>query len=183
MSGEHPDSASDETRSRAILSAARDTEPGETPGDVRRRFLEAIRRSDLIDAGPPRRRADIRATTDGTVILTFELRSAVDVRRLLKCAGMGRPALAGWAAQFLANRARIRDRRRQPETIARALAIHYLSKQAGGRLTLEKAAARYQAARLPWRDTWRTERRDVVREIERDIGPLWLSSGETITGA
>jgi len=24
---------------------------------------------------------------------------------------------------------------------------------------------------------------DVVREIERDIGPLWLSSGETITGA
>jgi hypothetical protein len=117
------------------------------------------------------------------VILTFELRSAVDVRHLLEWAGPTRSALVNWATRFVRAPSRRRARRREPETIARALAIHYLSVQGGGRLTLTRAAACYGATGLVWPETWAPERRRVVREIERDIGPLWLSSGEAITGA
>ena len=185
MSGEQPDRAAvdHDAREQAILATARDTLPGDTPADVRRRFLETVGRADLIDAEPPSRRVIFRARTDGTVILTFELRSAVDVRHLLEWAGPTRPALVNWSTQFVRAPARRRARRRDAETIARALSIHYLSVQGGGRLTLTRAAARYRAAGLAWRETWAPERRRVVGEIERDIGPLWLSPGEPIAGA
>ena len=171
-----------DAREDTILAAARDTRAGESSGVVRRRFLEAVGRSDLIAAALPQRSVKYQQMTDGRVILTFVLRSAVDLRFLWDWAGMG-PDLFRLPQMFLADPTRRRARHREAETIARALAIHYLSVRGGGRLTLIRAAAVYQAAGLPWRDTWAPERRRVVREIERDIGPLWLSPGEHITGA
>ena len=182
MSGEYPDRAADDAREQAILAAVRSTAQSDTPAAVRRRFLKAVGRDDLFRFSETEPSVTVQPMADGTVRITHVVRSAAVARHLLRSIARGL-AIAELVAPTLADPDSVRNRSRQPETIARALAIHYLSKQAGGRLTLEKAAARYQAARLPWRDTWRTERRDVVREIERDIGPLWLSSGETITGA
>jgi hypothetical protein len=158
VSGEYPDRAADDARERAILAAARSTQPDDPPAVVRRRFLMAVGREDLFRFSETEPSVTISPMADGTVHITYVVRSAAAARRLLKSSPRGLP-LAELVAPTLADPDSVRNRSRQPETIARALAIHYLSKQAGGRLTLTKAAARYQAARLPWRETWQTERR------------------------
>lgn len=115
-------------------------------------------------------------------------------RDFIECAQLGRfmgPMLSMIAATLPGRRRRrVRRRSRESSTIARVLAIHYLSRPGGGERTLEHAAELYRAAlevaltrnrqagrRRPrgWRtlpDGWRAERSRVLAELREDCGPL-----------
>lgn len=67
-----------------------------------------------------------------------------------------------------------RRRWHKPETIIRAVAVHYLSTAGGGRRTLSAAADTY-ADRFPGAadDTWQAVRHSrIIKQLEREYGPL-----------
>jgi hypothetical protein len=169
-----------------------------SPEVIRAEFLKATSRGHLIDTDVGRVQVHLGRSRDGVIGLTVWFGNADRMRTFLRSTGLENaimPGLLPFIASTLPGPRRetngqTRDRRRRTSTIARALAIHYLSTAGDGRRTLADAASLYEsvlqaAARsnveagrsLPddWqalREGWRVEHRRVTTELEQKFGPL-----------
>lgn len=78
-------------------------------------------------------------------------------------------------------RPRARRRPRLTTTITRTLAIHFLSIAGGGRLSPDAAAGLYASQRPD--DRWdASEHARILRELEREYGPLTIAGWERMLG-
>jgi hypothetical protein len=166
-----------------------------TPDSVRTSFLKVAGRAQLLDGWTDREVEVHPRGGEGVVGLTVWFRSGDRLRNFIKATHLEDSIWPGLLPSFAAilpgrqtRRRRWRDRR--PATIARVLAIHYLSVEGGGTRILEDAARLYeeemenaaernrQAGRVvpgDWqalRDGWRTERSRVLAELREDFGAV-----------
>lgn len=177
---------SDTDREEAILTVARsyaDDHGG--PGLVRQHFLRVVGRPDT----EPTRLIEFDASRlrSGTLGVTVWVRSALDLDRVMR--SLGQPAhdappahdhparevarrLVRGYRRHLHQSERRRARYRASSAVARALAIHYLSRQGGGSCTLERAAQRTEEAGVDVPDHWRAERERILRQLREEFGPL-----------
>ncbi|MBF6606510.1 MAG: hypothetical protein IVW53_13130 [Chloroflexi bacterium] len=165
------------------------------PEVIRREFLKVTGREHLLDERSGREvELHLPSGDEKLFSLTIWFRNGDRLRDFVACADLGgffRPMLSMVAATLPSRRKRrVRRRPREASTVARVLAIHYLSRRGGGERTLEQAAELYRASlddaltrnrragrRQPrgWRtlpDGWRAERSRVLTELWEDLGPL-----------
>jgi hypothetical protein len=165
------------------------------PELIRREFLQVTDREDLLDRHSGKEIEIHLPQGDETLpSVTIWFRNGDRLRDFIeqmRVAGFMRSALSMVALTLPARRRpRARAGSREPATIARVLAIHYLSRGGGGRLTLEAAAELYRATledalgqnqqagrrrRPGWLalpDGWRAERSRVLAELQEEYGPL-----------
>lgn len=170
-----------------------------TPATVRAAFLKAAGREALLDDTTGREvEVHLGRHRQGWIGVTLWFRTADQLDRFLKAADLDHAVLPGLLpivartlpARHTRGRPRARNSPRTIGTIARVLAVHYLSDAGGGRRSLENAARLYQeeteraaernrqADRLvpdDWRalgEGWRTERSRVLAELREEFGEL-----------
>jgi hypothetical protein len=165
------------------------------PDAIRREFLRVTGREHVLDERSGREvELHLPSGDEKLISLKIWFRNADRLLDFVECADLGAfftPVLSGVAAMLPGrHKRRVRRRPRKPPTIARVLAIHYLSRPGGGERTLEQAAELYRAAiekaaklnrqaggRTPkgWialPDGWRGERSRVLADLREDLGPL-----------
>jgi len=173
--------------------------PDAPPELVRVDFLKAAGRSHLLDELAGHELEVHRGRADqGLIGITVWFRNADRYRSFLK-ALKGAGFDSWFADAFLPlqadsihgrERPRARLRPREGATVARVLAIHYLSRSGGGSRTLEESAELYRTemerfaqenkiAGYPraegWEALplgWRNERARVLHELREDLGPV-----------
>jgi hypothetical protein len=170
------------------------------PELVRREFLKATGRSNLLDKLTGKEvELHLGRTNEGLIGVTVWFRNADRYRSFVKLL-MGPGGMDSWFTRWVLppfadslpgrTTPRARLRRREARTVARVLAIHYLSRSGGGTRTIEAAAELYRTEieraaegnrragrRLPkgWQalpESWRMERTRVLAELRQDFGPL-----------
>lgn len=113
---------------------------------------------------------DLSQAADGVVRVTLTLTSVHDWDRLQR-AGLFKEDRFVHVRSFFRDRAGRRMKFRKPETTIRAVAVHYLSRDGGGELTLT-GAAEFYGARFE-DDEWdASTHARVISEVEREYGPL-----------
>jgi hypothetical protein len=115
---------------------------------------------------------DTSRLSEGVVRVIFTLTSARDWDRLRR---QGYLADDRWVnvRSFFRDSHIERNRWHEPETIIRAVAVHYLSQAGGGRLTPGKAAELYAARLEADAGSWDASIHGrIIRQIEREVGPL-----------
>jgi hypothetical protein len=166
------------------------------PEPIRVDFLKLTGRSALLDEMTDQElQLHMGRADEGLIGITIWFRNADRYLAFLKRNGYENhllPGLLPAVADRLRGRAgpRSRLRTREAGTVARVLAIHYLSRSGGGSRTLADAAELYRTtmeryaqenaiAGYPqpqgWEalpDGWRGERAKVLRELREDLGPL-----------
>lgn len=113
------------------------------------------------------------------VRVVLDLASVTDWRAFIR-SRFGAPIPPEWRARAekaFRDSSRQRSRSRKPATIARALAIHYLSRDGGGALSLDAAARRYsldeRCASHDLNGSWdASEHRKIVAQLVSEYGAL-----------
>ena len=166
---------------------------------MRREFLKAAGREELLDQTSGREvELHLARHGEGWIGVTVWFRTADQLSRFLKAAhlehaitpGMMQAAVQALPARRTRGQPRTRNRGPVTATIARVLAVHYLSTEGGGSRSLEEAARLYREelerlaeanrrAGYPppdqWHalgDDWRAERSRVLGELREEFGAL-----------
>jgi hypothetical protein len=137
---------------------------------VRREFGRRFGRGEL---GPQSAEdVDTSHAHEGVVRVTYTLTSVRDWDRLRAAGFLAGDHLAGLRGVFR-DRGVQRNRWREPETIVRAMAVHYLSRAGGGERSAEAAAELYAARHEADADKWDPQRHSrIIRQVEAEYGPL-----------
>jgi hypothetical protein len=169
------------------------------PMTIRVAFLKVAGREELIGQTAGREvEVHLDRSAEGWIGITVWFRTADQFAAFLQKAGLQNaihpgmlPAIGqALPARHTRGHGRSRNRRHEPGTVARVLAVHYLSTEGGGTRSLEDAAELYRreleraaetnrTAGYPppdgWQalgDNWRSERSRVLAELTEELGPL-----------
>ncbi|MGO9179318.1 MAG: hypothetical protein ACLQHS_08600 [Candidatus Limnocylindrales bacterium] len=166
---------------------------------IRREFLKAAGREELLDETTGHEvELHLGRHREGWIGVTVWFRTADRLNHFLKAThlenamtpGMMQAAVEALPARHTRGHGRARNRAHSAATVARVLAVHYLSTDGGGSRSLEEAAQLYREelqrtaeanrrAGYPpadeWQalgDEWRAERSRVLDELQEEFGAL-----------
>jgi hypothetical protein len=137
---------------------------------VRREFGRRFGRREL---GPrSAEEVDASRAQEGVIRVTYTLTSVRDWDRLRAAGFLAGDVLAGLRGVFR-DRAVKRNRNHDPQTIIRAVAVHYLSRNGGGDRTAVTAAELYAERLEADADKWDSAiHGHIIRQVEAQYGEL-----------